>query len=92
VDEALFNQRFVDRAALEAHIRRLLQARPRVSLAQVVAERPLTEGLAELLAYLELAEADPGTVVEETRRESIEWRGGDGVRRRARVPLVLYCR
>ncbi len=92
LDEALFAQRFVDREALSAHIRRLLQAHPQISLARVLAARPLEEGLAELLTYLDLAEDDPRAVVDEARREIIEWTGDDGVVRRARVPLILYCR
>ncbi|BCX88262.1 hypothetical protein MIN45_P0631 [Methylomarinovum tepidoasis] len=92
LDEALFKQRFVDREALADHIRHLLRSQPQVSLARVVAARPLAEGLAELLTYLELAEADPRAVVDDARSETIEWTGSDGVVRRARVPLILYCR
>ncbi len=92
LDAALFEQRFVDRAELEAHVRRLLQARSQVSLAQVVAERPLRQGLAELLAYLELAEADPKAVVDDERRETIVWTDEAGSGRRASVPLILYHR
>lgn len=92
LDQALFEQRFVDRAELAARIRRLLQSRSQASLAEVVSAFPLDQGLAELLTYLEMAETDPKAVVDDERRETVDWTDTAGTGRRADIPLILYCR
>ena len=50
---ALFSQFIVDKAALAQHVRRSLQQRTQVTLAELLASRPLQQGLAELVAYLQ---------------------------------------
>jgi hypothetical protein len=90
--DALFNQVFVDRAELAAHVRRMLQTRAQVSLEELVAARPLTLGLAELVAYLSLAADDPSAVIEDAERQQLFWTDRDGVARQATLPLVLFTR
>ena len=50
---AVLTQVVVDREALVRHVRQALQSRSQVSLEELVAERPLRQGLAELIAYLQ---------------------------------------
>jgi Protein of unknown function (DUF3375) len=105
VDTArLFNQVVVDKARLRAAIARALRRDPQVSLRRLLQEEPLQQGLAELVAYLELAHAGntPGAadgvraVVDENVQESVHWQVVDtaGVvfERRARLPRVIYTR
>ncbi|SFF45335.1 DUF3375 domain-containing protein [Blastococcus tunisiensis] len=58
------------------------------TLGQVVRAHPLTEGLAELVGYLQVS--DDGGLVFPDHRERIGWTDPDGRRRQADVPLVLF--
>ncbi|MEW5848975.1 MAG: DUF3375 domain-containing protein [Myxococcota bacterium] len=90
--DALFNQVYVDRAALEGRIRRALQARRQVSLAELVTDHPLEQGLAELVTYLAIASDDPNAVIDDASTEAVPWRDDAGNTRQATVPLVLFRR
>lgn len=90
--DALLNQVFVDRDRLRAGIRRMLAERDQVRLSALVAEQPLALGLAELVAYLGIADEDPHAWISEDQHEPLEWTDGQGVARRARVPLVVFTR
>jgi len=90
--DALFNQMYVDREQLRAHIRRALQTRPQIDLQTLIGESPLEMGLAELVSYLAIAAEDPHADIDEARHHEIAWTGTDGVERRARVPGVIFSR
>ena len=70
--DALFDRVYVDKERLGSQIRRLLQRRTQITLAEVAAAHPLEHGLAELVAYLSLASDDPAAIIDEERRERIE--------------------
>lgn len=95
---ALYNQIVVDRARIASHIRRCLQDRLQVTLAELVASQPLAHGLAELVAYLQLS-VDGGTfraTVDETTSDTIEWQVNDAdgttTIKRATMPRVIFTR
>ncbi len=91
VDTAiLYAQVVVDRAGLKAHIRKELGSRSQVTLAEVVSRHPLRHGLAELVAYLQLAVDWPGAAVDEATEEEVSWRTEEGVLRRARLPRIIF--
>ena len=91
---ALFDQVVVDKAQLTRHIRHALQYTAQITLSELVAAQPLQQGLAELVAYLQLGSQTFSTVVDEDTVESIRWRAvtADGVEliRRARMPRVIF--
>jgi hypothetical protein len=89
---ALFTQVVVDREALVRHVRQALQSRSQVSLEELVAERPLRQGLAELIAYLQLAGEWPHAVVDEETVTRIEWQAEDETLRRASLPRIIFVR
>ena len=89
---ALFSQVVIDRAALRRHIRSELQKKSQVSLAEVVARHPLRQGLAELVAYLQLTAEWPATVVDEEQMDEIYWRTEQGQSRKASLPRILFLR
>jgi hypothetical protein len=93
---ALFSQVRVDKAALARHIRKSLQTRAQVTLAELLHIRPLQQGLGELVAYLQLASESSNTVVDEATQDSVAWvvmdEVGGPVTRRARLPRVIYVR
>ena len=93
---ALYGQIVVDKALLARNIRHALQARSQITLKELSADYPLQNGLAELVAYLQLGSEQFNTSVNETAGESITWAGSDGdgqpVMRRARLPRVIFVR
>ena len=54
---ALFNQIFIDREALIRHAHSQLQQHEQISVAELIDRKPLTDGLAELVAWLQLADS-----------------------------------
>ncbi len=88
----LYAQVVVDRAELARNIRRELQDSSQVSLAEVVERHPLRHGLAELVAYLQLAGAWPGLAVDEEVQERVRWQAGEGIVRQATLPRILLLR
>jgi flagellar motility protein MotE (MotC chaperone) len=93
---ALFDQVVVDKARLARHIRQALQDKAQVSFSELVAAQPLQQGLAELVAYLQLGSESFTTVVDETTMEPIRWDAldADGVRltRGASLPRLIFMR
>jgi hypothetical protein len=93
VDTAvLYEQVVVDRAELTRNIRQELQVRSQISLAEVVGRHPLRHGLAELVAYLQLAGEWPKTAVDDDVQEQVNWQLETGVMRRATLPRIILLR
>lgn len=93
---ALFDQVVVDKARLTRHIRHALQDRAQITLSELVIGQPLVQGLAELVAYLQLGSDTFSTVVDEEAIEPIRWNtaltDGRAVTRCARLPRVIFMR
>ena len=93
---ALFSQVVVDKAALSRQIRRALQGAPQVTLRELCERWPLQHGLAELVAYLELAGEGFNSTIDETAEDTIVWLGEDRDGReqakRAHLPRVIFVR
>lgn len=93
---ALYSQVVIDKGALARHIRHALQDRSQVTLRELCEMQPLQHGLAELVAYLQLAGDTFKTVVDEDAAETIVWRreGPDGHKyeKKARLPRVIFVR
>jgi hypothetical protein len=95
---ALYAQIVVDRARLASHIRRCLQDRPHVTLAELVESRPLEHGLAELVAYLQMSASGESfrAAVDESVSDMIEWQvndaNGTAIIKRATMPRVIFTR
>ena len=88
--DALFDQIYVDKTRLMAQIRRALQTRHQISLADLVKSFPLEQGLAELVAYLSLATEDDAAVIDDAQKQELTWVDSEGTRRRATLPLVIF--
>jgi hypothetical protein len=90
--DALFDQVYVDKRRLGMHIRRALQTRNQISLAELVAVHPIEQGLAELVAYLSLATEDQLALIDDTNTQTLVWTDSDGRGRQATLPLVIFSR
>ncbi|WP_414040600.1 DUF3375 domain-containing protein [Acidithiobacillus sp. M4-SHS-6] len=89
---ALYAQVVVDRAELSRNIRLELQDRGQISLAELVTRHPLRHGLAELVAYLQLAGEWPKTAVDDEVQEQVSWRLETGVKRQATLPRIILLK
>jgi hypothetical protein len=69
----LFEQVVLDKGRLARHIRQALQDKGQVTLHELVTRQPLEQGLAELVAYLQLGSETFSTVVDENTVEPITW-------------------
>ena len=100
----LFAQIVVDKARLRSVVQRALRRQPQITLRELLENEPLQLGLAELVAYLELAHAGDATDalgglrawIDEAVEESIRWQAsnaaGEAVTREARLPRVIFTR
>lgn len=89
---ALFDQVHVDPGPLRDAVRAALRRAPQVGLAELVSREPLTQGLAELVAYLSLRDESFHTVFDEERSEQVRWTDPGGRERAATMPRVTFTR
>jgi hypothetical protein len=89
---ALFEQTYVDPARLSGGVRQALRERPQVALARLLSDRPLEQGLAELVTYLSLSDPSFRVVFDDQARDRVSWRDPDGRERAATLPRVTFAR
>ncbi|MFZ1547665.1 MAG: DUF3375 domain-containing protein [Candidatus Nitrotoga sp.] len=93
---ALYSQVVIDKAQMVRHIRHALQDRSQVTLRELCEIQPLQHGLAELVAYLQLAGDTFKAVVDEEVTDEIFWcraeSDGQEHAKRARLPRVIFVR
>ena len=82
----------IDHAALAQHVQRSLAQRAQISLSELLALRPLQHGLAELVAYLQLASDQANAVIDADTLDTVVWQARDGHSRRATLPRVTFSR
>ncbi|MDN5937677.1 MAG: DUF3375 domain-containing protein [Salinisphaera sp.] len=90
--DPMFDQIHVDRARLDGHIRRALQTRDQITLAALLDEHPLEQGLAELVTWLSIAAEDGHAVIDDDSPQTVAWCSDDGQLRQATLPTVVFVR
>jgi len=94
--QVLFDQVVVDKAQLARHIRHALQDKAQITLSELILAQPLQNGLAELVAYLQLGSEAFNAVVNEDTNDPIRWQtlasDGQSITRSARLPRVIFMR
>jgi len=94
----LFEQHVVDKTRLRQTLRTALRQQSQISLAALLVAHPLQQGLAELLAWLELAHGagadDVHATVDESVHDTMTWPVADtpGLARCVRMPRVIFAR
>lgn len=88
--DALFEQIYVDQARLLASLRLTLRLQPQISLGDLLQTYPLQQGLAELVAWLDLAVNHPHSAFDEGQTQLIAWHDSEGHPRRASIPLIVF--
>lgn len=93
---ALFDQVVVDKVRITRHINHTLQDKAQITLYELLSVQPLQQGLAELIAYLQLGSDSYKTVLDEDTQEPVHWQvmddKGEEVIRIARLPRVIFMR
>ena len=89
---ALFEQVYVDPEPLRGCVRQALRHAPQVGLAQLVADNPIRQGVAELVTYLSLKDGTFRLVFDERHHEHMCWQGADGRERKVTMPRVTFVR
>jgi Protein of unknown function (DUF3375) len=88
----LFEQVHVDAEVLAVGVRQALQGHSQVGLTSLIRDRPLEQGLAELMTYLSLADPQFCVVFDEDHQDLVTWRDGTGRERIAKVARVSFSR
>ncbi|MDB6051538.1 MAG: hypothetical protein JWR17_4284 [Pseudomonas sp.] len=93
---ALYSQQIVDAEKLAGHIRHALQDRVQITLREVTNLWPVEQGLAEVVAYLQLGTELFKAVVDESTPETIYWEAqssdGTPVNKQALLPRIIFVR
>lgn len=89
---ALFGQFFVDKERLQANIDAILAEAEQVTLAEVTAAYPLSQGLAEVVAYYQLATESDWATINPEQSQRLSWQLPDGSIREATIEQIIFGR
>ncbi|MCC6980056.1 MAG: DUF3375 domain-containing protein [Candidatus Melainabacteria bacterium] len=91
--DALFSNIFVDTALLAKHIRQMLRGNSQITLCDLIEKHPLKNGLAEVLAYFQLATGGAfDAVISEEETDIVEWQYETGKTKQATIPRIIFVR
>ena len=82
----------MDPGPLRGGVRKALRRTPQIGLAELVAQAPLTHGLAELVTYLSLKDEAFAIAYDSRHTEQVSWTEPDGRARTATLPRVTFTR
>ena len=89
---ALFGQFFVDKERLRANIDAVLAGAEQATLADVTDAYPLSQGLAEVVAYYQLATESDWATINPAQSQHLSWQLPDGSIREATIEQIIFGR
>ncbi|HEY9777163.1 MAG TPA: DUF3375 domain-containing protein [Planktothrix sp.] len=89
---ALFSQVVIDKAVLKRNVRMALQERSTIPLSELVQLHPLEKGLAELIAYFQLATDSFKHIVDADCVDITRWCDEYGTEREASYTRIVFVR
>lgn len=89
---ALFSQFHVDKKRLKANIDAVLAEAEQATLAEVTAAYPLSQGLAEIVTYYQLATESDWASINPEATQQVSWQLPDGSIREATVEQIIFGR
>lgn len=89
---ALFSQFHVDTERLKSNIDDVLAGAEQATLGEVAAAHPLSQGLAEIVAYYQLATDSDWASVNPDESQQLSWQLPDGSIREATVEQIIFVR
>ncbi|MDQ0260465.1 hypothetical protein J2W20_002369 [Sinomonas atrocyanea] len=90
--EALFDQFAVDRERLRGQIDAVLESADQATLADIVDAYPIEQGLAEIVAYFQLASESPWATTDTGHEQRLVYTLADGEQREAFVERIIFVR
>jgi len=91
-DSVLYEHVYVDPRQLARSVRASIGSAGQIGLAQIVEQRPLTHGLAELVTYMTLKDEMFDTVFDDEARDTVHLLADDGLDKTVRLPRVTFVR
>lgn len=89
---ALFSQFHVDKERLKSNIETVLADADQATLAEVTAAYPLSQGLAEIVAYYQLATESDWASIDSGSLQQLSWQQPDGTIREATIEQIIFGR
>ncbi|MDR6685796.1 flagellar motility protein MotE (MotC chaperone) [Arthrobacter sp. 1088] len=89
---ALFSQFHVDRERLKSNIESVLEESDQATLADITAAHPLSQGLAEVVAYYQLATESDWASINPESTQQLTWQLEDGSTREATIEQIIFVR
>jgi hypothetical protein len=89
---ALFSQFHVDRERLKSNIDDVLEHADQATLADITAAHPLTQGLAELVQYYQLAVESDWATIDPDATQDLQWQLPDGTLKEATMDQIIFVR
>ncbi|QOD04429.1 DUF3375 domain-containing protein [Pseudarthrobacter sp. BIM B-2242] len=89
---ALFSQFHVDTERLRSNIDDVLAGAEQATLGEVAAAHPLSQGLAEIVAYYQLATESDWASINPDESQQLSWQLPDGSIREATVEQIIFVR
>ena len=89
---ALFSQFHVDTERLKSNIDDVLAGAEQATLGEVAAAHPLSQGLAEIVAYYQLATESDWASINPDESQQLSWQLPDGSIREATVEQIIFVR
>lgn len=90
--EALFTQFHVDTARLNANIDAVLAEVPQATLQDIIDVHPISQGLAEVVAYYQLATDSDWASIDAGSTQKLSWTLPDGGIREADIDQIIFVR
>ena len=89
---ALYDTFYIDDSILRENINRLLMSRTEITLAELVSSYPVEQGMAEIIAYLQIAARDMRHSIDRTVYDTVTVWTRDGDEKQVNVPRIIYRR
>ena len=89
---ALFSQFHVDTERLKSNIEDVLAGAEQATLGDVTEAHPISQGLAEIVAYFQLATESDWAAINPDQAQHLSWQLQDGSTREATVDQIIFVR
>lgn len=89
---ALYDTFYIDNTLLHDNIKRLLMSRSEVTLRELVISYPITQGMAEVVAYVLIAAQEAQHSIDRELRDTIPIRMQDSGERDVIIPRIVFRR
>lgn len=86
----LYNMIFIDKEELKQQIKELLRYSTQVSLTDIIKKYPITRGVAEIIAYLDIADKDDKAYISDNKEKIIISNNETGKDFRITINQIIY--